>query len=305
MSGGRSGSLLAIAGISVAVVTGACGGDRFTSGEPEGGIVGDDARAAPDSAPADAAREPTVDAAPPDAGAGWCATQATTHTFCEDFLHGVPDKLVGIDANAMLVPDTSDFESAPQSMEAVTPKLGAKGDSATALGTRDFSSVAGTQFTLASYFKIASSCFPANGQTGQIDPVTIAVLEFPEASYGIAIEVAPGVVELVEVETGPDGGITSSPQQKTFNTANLFDAWQPWTITINGSLVTKTISLTVGTVTVIPAQTALKGATLNFLQHPTLLLGASVKNDQGMSPGCKVNVDDILFDVRTAATPAN
>jgi hypothetical protein len=35
------------------------------------------------------------------------------------------------------------------------------------------------------------------------------------------------------------------------------------------------------------------------------LLGANVKNDQGLSAGCRVNVDDVLFDVKAVATPAN
>jgi|HubBroStandDraft_6_1064221.scaffolds.fasta_scaffold456928_2 hypothetical protein len=304
MGGGWLGSVLAIAGLGVGAALCGCGGDAFTSAGPDSGLdtasIGADARA-PDGAPGDAAVDaPMVPA--PDAGAGWCATQSAAHTFCEDFLHGVPDKLVGITANAMLVPDTTDTVSAPQSMAAITPKLPAKGDSATALATRDFSGATGTQFTLSSYFKIASSCFPSSGQ---VDPVSIALLDFPDASYGLALEIAPNAVALVELETGADGGITGSPEITTLDTPDLFDNWQLWTLTIDGGL-TKSVTLSVGGTTVTPARTMLKKPqTTLLLQHPTLFLGAAVKNDQGLSPGCKVNVDDILFDVKAVATPAN
>jgi hypothetical protein len=301
MSGGRLGSILAIAGLAIVAALGGCVGDAFTAARPDGGPVGTNA-GVPEGAPADVAVDAPVVGAPPDAGAGWCATQSAEHSFCEDFLHGVPDKLIGITVGAMLVPDTADTVSAPQSMEAITPKLLAKGDSATALATRDFSAATGTQFTLSSYFKIASSCFPSSGQ---VDPVSIAILDFPEASYGVALEVAPNAVALVEIQTGADGGITGSPQITTLDTPDLFDNWQLWTLTIDGGLA-KSVTLTVGGTTVTPARTMLKKAeTALVLQHPTLFLGAAVKNDQGLSPGCAVHVDDILFDVKAAATVAN
>jgi hypothetical protein len=285
MSGARSGCLKAIAGLGLAAASGACGGDAFTTAEPDAAI-----------APIDA-KEPVGEAAaPPDAGAGWCATQAPTHTFCEDFLHGVPGKLVEITSGGMLVPDKTDFESPPQSMAAITPSLSKKGDSATALGTRDFPTAPGTQFTLAAYFKVASSCFPANGA---FDPVSTVVLQFAAQEYGIAIDVTPSGVELVEVTVGADGGqIAGSPKvSRPYTAANLFDSWQLWTLTIDGGLA-KTLSLSIGNASVIPRTTLTVAAAL--LQHPTLYLGATVKNDQALSPGCRVKVDDILFDVKTA-----
>jgi hypothetical protein len=298
MSGGRLGSLLTIAWVGLATAMPGCGGDAFsTAGAESGSSTGPDASAASGDAQSDAASSP--DAAAPDAGAGWCATQATTHTFCEDFLRGVPDKLVGLTSNAMLLPDMADYESAPQSMAAVTLSLPLKGDSATALATHAFSGATGTQFTLAAYFKVASSCFPANGG---FDPVTVAALGFFDQGYEVAIAATPSGVELIEIMTGPDGGVTATPQFTTFDATGLLDSWKPWTVTINGGLV-KSITLTVGGTPVIPSRT-LKSATLT-LQHPTLFLGATVRNDQGISPGCRVNVDDILFDAKAAATPAN
>jgi hypothetical protein len=297
MRGGRLGSLLAVGSLGFAEALTGCGGDAFTSSEP---VDGGAASAVSDANGPDVVR---IDAAPPpvDAGAGWCATQTTTHTFCEDFLRGVPDKLVGITVGAMLVPDTTDFESAPQSMAAVTPSLPKKGDSATALATHDFSGSAGTQFALASYFKIASSCFPANGG---FDPVSIAIVEFPEENYALAIDATPSGVELVEVTTGADGGVVDSPKLTMFNATNLLDSWQLWTLTIDGTLP-KSVALTVGGATVIPARTALDAKSTLLLQHPTLLVGAAVKNDQGLSNGCRVNVDDILFDVKTLSAAGN
>jgi hypothetical protein len=295
MSGARSGLLKAIAGLNLAMAGAACGGSAFTT-------AGADASASPtvdakvaEGAPSDAAT------APPDAGAGWCATQAPTHTFCEDFLHGVPGKFIGITAgNGMLMPDPKDYESLPQSMAAITPSLAKKDDSATALGTRDFTTVAGTQFALAAYFKIAKSCFPANGA---VDPVSPIVLQFAEQDYGIAIDVIPSGVELVEVTVGADGGqVAGSPKvSRLYAAANLFDSWQLWTLTIDGALVGKSATLSIGNAIVIsrmPLSPPISASTA-LLQHPTLFLGATVKNDQALSPGCKVNVDDVLFDVKT------
>jgi hypothetical protein len=293
MSGGQLG-LKAIAGLGLAAVGAACGGDAFTTAEPDGAVVGVETKV-PEGSPGDA-----LTTASPDAGAGWCATQSPTHTFCEDFLRGVPGKFVGVTIGAMLERDPTDYESPPQSMAAVTLALPKKGDSATALGTRDFSSATGTQFTLASYFKVASSCFPTNGG---YDPVSIAILEFPEQGYGIAIDVTPSGVELVEATTGADGGLAGSPRVTSFNAANLLDGWRLWTLTIDGGLA-KSLSLSVDGAAVIPAHTTLRAAAV-LLQHPTLLLGANVKNDQGLSAGCRVNVDDVLFDVKAVATPAN
>jgi hypothetical protein len=290
MSGGRLGSLLAVGWLGLANSIVGCVGDAFTSG---GTDAGSNPAADVSAAPGDAKSEVAPDAAALDAGAGWCATQTAAHTFCEDFLHGVPDKLLGIIANAMLVPDTADYVSLPQSMAAITPSLAHKGDSATALATHDFSGATGTQFTLASYFKIAGSCFPGSGG---FDPVTVILVQFSEQGYGVAIAATPSGVELIEITTGADGGITSTPQLTTFDAPGLLDSWKLWTLSISGG-IPKSIALTVGSTSVIPTR-ALKNASTVLLQHPALFVGASVKNDQGLSPGCKVNVDDLLFDAK-------
>ncbi len=297
MRGGRLGSLLAVGSLGLAQALSGCGGDAFSTSERDGEVAGgpDDAMAPPETG------VPRADAAPPvDAGAGWCATQATTHTFCEDFFRGVPDKLVGITAGAMLIPDTTDFVSPPQSMAAVTPSLPKKGDTATALATHDFSGDTGLQFTLASYFKITSSCFPGNGG---FDPVSIAIVDFPGESYAVTLEATPSGVTLVEATVGADGGF-SNPQLTTFDSTGLLDGWKLWTLTISSG-IPKTVSLTVGTVTVISARALKNAPPVVSLQHPTLFLGATVKNDQGLSPGCRVNVDDVLFDVKPLTATAN
>ncbi len=310
MSGGLSRSHRVARGLAFAVVSGAfaagafaCGGGAFTAAPDDAGAAGPGASMT-ESGAGDA-RPPADAAGAADASAGFCATQGTAHTFCEDFLHGVPDKLVGLSANATLTADTTDFVSAPQSMESITPALPAKGDGATALATHAFPAAIGTSFTLATYFKIAGACFPSNANA---DPVSIAALQFPDDDYEIAIGVTASGVELIEVTTDADGGVANT-QSQTFGAAGLLDSWQLWTLTLGGG-IPKSVGLTVGSTSVIPERagstsTVLKLAPAGLLQHPTVFLGALIANVQGLSPGCKVHVDDLLFDVRAAATPAN
>jgi hypothetical protein len=257
----------------------------------EGGKVSTDAATGSEGGANDASAE---------AGTGWCATQGPDHTFCEDFSRSVPGKLSPLLAGGgSLTADTTDTVNAPQSMLATTPALAAKGDSASALGWRDFPGANGTIYTLTTSFKIASSCFPTGGQA---DPVTILALSFPGTPYEIAFAVTPGQVQLIEITAAADGGI-GDIQVATFQAADslLLDTWRPWTLNLNGGLI-KGISLTIGSTPVIPVRGLNSKMVPLFLQHPDVYFGATIKNDQGLSPGCKVHVDDILLDVRTAAT---
>ena len=130
-----------------------------------------------------------------------------------------------------------------------------------------------------------------------------AALLFPDDNYELALGVTPSGVDLIEVTTDADGGVAKT-QEQSLGAAGLLDSWQLWTLNVGGG-IPKSLTLTVGSTTVISSRAGLNLAPASLLQHPTLFLGAQVKNDQGLSTGCKVHVDDVLFDVRAVATPAN
>lgn len=296
MSGGHTGAFRAIAGASVGCVVAAsmitagnygCGGDAFTTGSS----------VATAEAGASETGASEASAPPVDAGPGWCAVHGAGHTFCEDFLHGVPDQLVEIALNGSIAPDSVDFESAPQSMAASAPSL-AKGAAATAFASHDLSKTPGSQFTVSSFFKVAPSCFPSAATPS---PISILALNFaPEWSYEFVVSVLPTSISLVEVTSDADGGNVKA-QQQSVQATGLLGAWQDWTLVIDGSALAKSATLTVGNA-VLFNKVSLKSAPLAALQHPSVYLGLAAKNDAtDPSPVCKVGVDDILIDVHPSA----
>ena len=295
MSGGHIGAFRAIAGASVGCIVAAsmiaagdygCGGDAFTAGSPAAVEAG---------ANETGARE--ASAPPVDAGEGWCALHGAGHTFCEDFLHGVPDQLVEIALNGSIAPDAVDFESAPQSMAASAPSL-AKGGAPTAFASHDLSKMPGSQFTVSSFFKVATSCFPSAATPS---PISILALNFaPESNYEFVVSVLPTSISLVEVTSDADGG-NAKGQQQSVQATGLLGAWQEWTLVIDGSALGKSATLTVGNA-VLFNKVSLKSAPLAALQHPSVYLGLAAKNDgTDPTPVCKVGLDDILIDVHPSA----
>jgi hypothetical protein len=174
-------------------------------------------------------------------------------------------------------------------MLAMTPALPNPGDSSDALGLHDFPLAVGSSFRLQADLRVGSLCF-ANGDT---DAVTVAGLIFPADRYGIAIAVSSGEASLLEVTYAGDGGV-SNVQNHTFSIPVPLDQWE--TVTLDARLgVTKTVSVTVG------ATQDLRNEKMSLApiapQHPTLAIGATVKNDHKVSTGCKVLVDNVLFDL--------
>lgn len=293
MDGGRRGSSRAIAELGsariafVALAAVACG-DAFTTA-PQGAAdaSGQDVLSVGD------AIVPVVDAGP-----GWCASQNASHTFCEDFTAGVPDMLSTevIMGGGTISADTMDFTSAPQSFVATSPLLTAVGATASAIASKAFSTATGSHFSLSLDLKIDSACVPKSAKNG----VSLLALDFAETNYNLVIQVLPGEIDAFELS---GQAVTQAHQFQTI----IPNGWQRWTLDVDGtatlssSAAPKTINLTVGSVTIF--KEALQKAPIVALAHPQLVIGAIVKDATGESPACKIHMDNILFDVRTLATP--
>ena len=248
-----------------------------------------------DGAPADGSRG---DGGLVDAGAGWCASHGTGHTFCEDFLTGVPDQLVEYAVNGAIAANTSDYESPPQSMAASVPML-AKGASAIAFASHDLSKATGTQFAVSAYFR-GASCFPANGpQSG--NTASVLAFNFTDSNYQIVVAVSPTSVELIEITADADGG-NQKLQPQSVQSTGLLDTWQDWTLSVDGSALLKTATLTVGNETLFDKVNLKNAPPIVALQHPLVYLGLEVKNGgNDVWPACTIDVDDILIDVHAVA----
>jgi hypothetical protein len=245
-----------------------------------------------------------------DAGAGWCTTHGAGHTFCEDFAAGVPDQLVEVALNGMITADTMSFETPPESMLTSLPALAPKTGSGTALGSVSFAKVAGNQIDVSAYLNVDAGCFP---QTGSPNAISILSVDFPESNYQIVIDLLPSSVTLIEVTTDPDGG-NPKTQEQNVQATGLTGSWQNWQLSIDGTgiaigttgTLAKNATLMVGNATLFTKAT-LKGAPAVMpLQHPTLLVGVTARNDGSeATPACKVGVDDVLADVHAVAQPGH
>jgi hypothetical protein len=280
-------TLAPVAGVS-------CGGDPFVesdAGPVEAGVTGE--------ASLDALRDGPVDGAF-DAGTAWCVAQGM-HTFCEDFSEGVPGKfqeeLVGPPGQESISADNTDLPDAqtpPQSMLAVTPPLSALGDSASALGVASFT-VDGLHCHLEAAIQVGKECY-ANDEK---DGVTVALLTFPAQRYAIAVLAASTGPAVVEATYDADGGVMSAASH-TLSGAFGADQWVTLTLDTklsNVGVFAQTFSAALG------ADPGVKNEKLSLTpfdpEHPTLALGAGVKDTNSVSGGCRVHVDDVLLDIDT------
>jgi hypothetical protein len=290
MNRGRAGSSRTVTGLGsvcigcVGLVAVACG-DSFTTAPADGG-------SAPDAITTSDATGPAA-----DASKDFCASQSATHTFCEDFSDGVPGMFATTVATngGAIGPDTTDFSFASPSLLATTRSFTGTNATASAVVTNSFANP-GSHFSLSLDLKIDGECVPK----GDPNPVSILAIEFQEITYnyGIAIQVLPGEIDADEITLVG----AAQPQVNKFQTI-LPTGWQRWTLDINGvgmlggNGVEKTLNLAVGSTSIFKQN--LQKAPAIALQHPTLVVGAVVKNiNDPSSPACKVHVDNILFDVR-------
>jgi hypothetical protein len=107
---------------------------------------------------------------------------AGTPHLCEDFRDGIPGKLSpAASVGAQLTADTANYESAPQSMLAMTPPVPVAGGESMAFGFYS-AKARGASFGLQLDFQVGEDCF-ANGA---YDNVTIAHVDYRTDLYGIA-----------------------------------------------------------------------------------------------------------------------
>lgn len=258
----------------------ACGASS-SSGGGAGGRSGNDADATATDAPS-----PT-DTGSPDGGDGaidWCSSQGTSHLFCEDFDEGVPGRLTSKTyGGGTVAADVSDYVSAPESMWASTPPLVGPHGAGGAFGTASFDAV-GPHFQLQTDLQVAPDCV-ANG-----DGATLATVTFD--TYSVALLAALGGSYLMELTYASDGGLAGSTQHR-LATPIPNDAWR--TVVLDLDFSTREANVTVS------GEAALSHQPLSFVPSPaptapTIGLGAEIQNRVGQSEGCRVRVDNVLFD---------
>jgi hypothetical protein len=242
---------------------------------------GDDADASPSDALIDAGSE---DGATNEEAIDWCTSQGTSHLLCEDFDHGVPGGLTSKTyGGGIVAADVSDYVSAPESMWASTPALAGPHATAGALATASFATLA-QHLQLQADFQIAPDCI------GNGDGVTVAVLTL--GTYSITLRATPRASDLVELSYGADGGLAGSASHPlTSPIAN--NAWS--TVVLDLDLPAQEAEVTVDG----QATLTREALTLEPSAAPAsaiLGLGAEVTNQLGQSLGCRVRVDNVLFD---------
>jgi hypothetical protein len=233
-----------------------------------------------------------------DAGLPFCAN-AGVHSFCEDFdtTAGVPGKFTPLTSSSVtvgngskIVADTSVFVSSPNSALTQTPALlRPSGDQATALLKATIAASSTT--TPATRLKWSAELQVGTGCVANADGALVALMT--TGGYGLALSVLPAQTELVELNFASDGGVADSTVHG-FPAVPTDPEWlavgieldlrvKTATVTVDGTAVLDTVMLTLS-----PPSSATSAS---------LFLGAQVSDVKAVSPGCRVHVDNVLFDV--------
>jgi hypothetical protein len=261
-------SLLAGAGVG-------CAGGAFTAAPTDAGGGGN-----------------VSDGGGADGAPGFCAAMGATHLFCEDFDGQFPGKfsplttVTGGIGSPHIDPDTAMFVSPPQSAAAVTPALGKAGDDAVAyLSAPVNATAAGSRLKLTFDLQVGPGC------TSNRDGATIAVLQVGTYSLGLGVaDTGAAVAEIVEA---PDGGVVN---KNTYNlsAAPATDQWIA--LGLDANLGTHKLTVTEGTTTLLNSQ-SLQFVVSESVSSATILLGAHVRNALDLSAGCRIRIDNVLFDI--------
>jgi hypothetical protein len=298
-AGARAWVAAGLGALGALAFAGSSCGPAFTTGTPgesDGGSTVDggpslDAGATSDDAGA------TSDA---DAAPGFCASlDGAPHTLCEDFVaQPFPDQFNRVGTNnGMVEPDMAILRSPPESALTVTPSQSA-GAVGSALISHDFTALQsiGQHFILNDWvrFDSSSDCLssPSPG-------VAIAAIVFPYSTSHYAIEVVAVATGADVIETiSPDAGSTVLATHFVDLGPLALDTFLSWTVDVDLGIA-KSATITVsGTQGPMQSMNGPPAGAGEDLTRPTLLLGASVT---GASTGCRINTDDILFDIRASA----
>ncbi len=283
----RSAPVLAAAAAALLVAT-ACAGPPFSAGAISGDAAVDaaDAQQAESGPPADAGG---------DAPAAFCAN-AGPHDFCEDFdTTGVPGKFLEIAQSTVTVggpkigADMTTFVSPPASALASTPVLLRANDQATAVLEATASSSntqAGARLRLSAEIQVGAGCVASS------DGVVVALVK--AGAYAVAVQAASTEARLLELKYGGGDGGVQNTVTHPFSTLPTDPKWFELVIDVALKASTATVS--------IDGATALDSLPLT-LSPPSsassaiVFLGAQVNDSQAISAGCKVHVDNVLFDI--------
>jgi hypothetical protein len=287
MQGRVSRALVRAAGMALTglACTG-CGGAGASANPATGsgglrGLPGDEVDASTTDAPTDSGSD---DGASNEEAVDWCAAQGMSHLLCEDFDHGVPGKLTSKTyGGATVAADVSDYVSPPESMWASTPALTSPHAAAGAFATSSFATLA-RHLQLQADFRLDPDCI------GNDDGVTLAVLTL--GTYSVTLQASARASDLVELDYGADGGLASSASHRlTGQIPN--NAWS--TVVLEVDLTAREAAVTVdGEVALIHEPLTVEPPAAPT--SATLGLGAEVTNLLGQSTGCRVRVDNVLFD---------
>jgi hypothetical protein len=146
----------------------------------------------------------------------------------------------------------------------------------------------GSRFTLEVSLNVNSACFAG----GNLDGVSLLALYFPFDRYGLALYTLTGGTVLIEVAYDADGGVSMIAQHPLTRALPL-DSWQ--TVNLDARLgVPKTVDISIGGTPALQGMVTLAPVAP---MHPAFFTGVGAMNKQSLSQGCKVNVDDVWFDI--------
>jgi hypothetical protein len=211
----------------------------------------------------------------------------SVHAFCEDFNGGsVPgafDLLEQFQGSVTL--DTTTFASAPFSASGKTTALAAADGVAQASLLKNFPAGTG-HYAFGLAVRIDPSCF-----AGDPDPVGVVSLLLGKYYYDVRLKVtSSGAAALVEAGLTDSGFTTVSHD---LDRPVPIGAWSRIFLDVSFSVLPSPVRVDVDGV---PALYGTLTGGPGRATSPTLTVGAILANEAGKSPGCEVDVDDVVFD---------